>query len=62
MPFRLYAPYGREVWTIGGNHRFIHDRDWSAYSKTQIDSLVAAGIPRERAEEYYAESRERPGH
>jgi hypothetical protein len=60
FPWRLYAPLGREVWTIGGNHRFIRETDWTAYSKEQIKLLVAAGISRKQAEEYYAESRERP--
>jgi len=60
FPWRLYAPMAREVWTIGSGRRVIRDTDWAAYCKTQIDLLIEAGIPKERAEEYYAESRERP--
>jgi hypothetical protein len=61
FPFRLYAPLGREVCTIGsGGYRFVRETDWAAYSKTQIDLLIKAGIPKARAEEYYAETRERP--
>jgi len=57
---RIFAPMAREVWTIGSGRRVIFDTDWAAYSKTQIELLVAAGISRQQAEEYYAETRERP--
>jgi hypothetical protein len=52
---RLSAPLGREVWTIGGGMRFIPESKWPAYSKEQIELLVAAGVARERAELYYPE-------
>jgi hypothetical protein len=57
---RIFAPLVREVWTIGSGRRVIRDTDWAAFSKTQIELLVAAGMSRQQAEEYYAESRERP--
>jgi hypothetical protein len=52
---RLTAPLGREVWTIGGGMQFVPETKWPAYSKEQIELLVAAGIARERAEMYYSE-------
>ncbi len=56
---RLFAPLGREVWTIGGDMRFIPESRWSAFAKEQIELLVAAGIAREQAERYYSESPKR---
>jgi len=59
FPWRLYAPLGREVCTIGGGgYSFIRETDWAAFSKKQVELLVTAEIPRQQAEEYYAESRE----
>lgn len=52
---RMRAQLGREVWTIGGGMVFIAENKWPAYSKSQIESLVAAGISRREAEVYYAE-------
>jgi len=52
---RMFAPLGREVWTIGGGMRFIPESRWSAFAKEQIKLLVAAGIAREQAEKYYSE-------
>jgi len=57
FPWRLYAPLAREVCTIGnGGYRVIRESQWKAYATNQIELLVATGIPRERAQEYYAES------
>lgn len=56
---RMFAPLGREVWTIGCEMRFIPESRWSAFAKEQIDLLVAAGIAREQAERYYSESPKR---
>jgi hypothetical protein len=52
---RLSAPLAREVWTVGYDHRVIQETEWPAFSKHQIELLVAAGLPREQAEMYYAE-------
>lgn len=52
---RLSAHLGREVWTIGCSMQFIPESKWPAYSREQIDLLVAAGIAREQAEMYYSQ-------
>ena len=52
---RIVAPLAREVWTIGGVRRVIKESEWPAYSRHQIELLVAAGLPREQAEMYYTE-------
>jgi len=52
---RLFAPLGREIWTVGGVHRFIRENDWPAFSRKQVELLVAAGLPKEQAEMYYSE-------
>jgi hypothetical protein len=56
---RLFAPPGREVWTIGGGMRFIPENQWQAFSQQQIDLLVAAGMAPEQAEQYYTEQPKR---
>jgi hypothetical protein len=53
--WRFFAPLGREVWMIGGGYRFIREKDWPAFSRHQIELLVAAGLPKEQAEMYYSE-------
>jgi hypothetical protein len=53
---RMRAPVGREVYTIGNGLSFILEREWSKFSKKQMDLLVAAGITRAQAEEYYSET------
>lgn len=52
---RIFAPLGREVWTINSANRFIPESNWASYSKQQIELLVTAGISREQAEVYYLE-------
>lgn len=52
---RMWAPLGREVWTIGGDMAFIPESQWQVYAKRQVELLVAAGVPRQQAESYYAE-------
>jgi hypothetical protein len=52
---RIFAPLGREIWTIGAGMRFIPESRWPAFAKEQIELLVAAGIAREQAERYYSE-------
>ena len=56
---RIFAPLGREVWTVGGGMQFIPESKWRAYSKEQIELLVLAGIAREQAEMYYSEKPKR---
>jgi len=51
---RMRAPLGREVYTIGKGMRFIPETEWSTYSREQVSLLVAAGIPRPQAEDYYS--------
>lgn len=60
FPWRLYAPMVREVWTVGSGRRVVPESEWAAYSKEQIGLLGVAGISRQQAEEYYAETQERP--
>jgi hypothetical protein len=52
---RMFAPLGREVWTVGNGMRFVPEAKWPSYSKEQIELLVAAGIARKQAEMYYSE-------
>src|SRR3569832_1217055 len=56
---RMRAPLGREVYTIGNGMRFILERDWSKFSRRQVELLVAAGIPRAQAEGYYSANNKR---
>lgn len=56
---RIFAPLAREVWTIGGVRQVIRETEWPAFSKRQIDLLVAAGVSREQAEIYYSEKPKR---
>jgi hypothetical protein len=55
FPRRLFAPLGREVWTIGGGMRFIAETEWPSFLKQQIEWLVDAGVPRRQAELYFSE-------
>lgn len=52
---KLSAPLGREVKAIGHAHRFISEREWPEFARKQIELLVEAGIPRERALALYTE-------
>lgn len=56
---RFFAPLGREIWVVGGGHRFIRENDWTAFSRHQIELLVAAGLSKEQAEMYYSEKAKR---
>lgn len=56
---RMLAPLAREVWTVGSGHRVINETEWPAFSKHQIELLVAAGLPRAQAEMYYSEKPKR---
>lgn len=53
---RISAPLAREVWTVRGDRRVIQETEWPAFSKHQIELLVAAGLPKEQAEKYYSET------
>ena len=53
---RVVSPLVREVSLIDGSMRVIQETDWSAFSKRQIELLVAAGIARQQAEAYYSEN------
>ena len=56
---RMFAPLGREIWTIGAGMKFIPESRWPGFAQEQIELLVAAGIAREQAERYYSESPKR---
>ena len=55
LPRRLWAPLGREVWTVGSGHKFIKETDWPEFSRDQIELLVREGFSRTNAEALYAE-------
>ena len=50
---RMLSPLGREVQCISGQKKFISENQWKDFSKEQIELLVKAGIPKEKAEWYY---------
>jgi hypothetical protein len=52
---RMCAPLAREVWTVGAGTRQVLERDWPAFSRGQIELLVASGISRTEAERLYAQ-------
>jgi hypothetical protein len=52
---RMTAPPVREVAFIGGSHTIIPASEWAEFAKTQIELLVAAGIPRTLATSYYSD-------
>lgn len=52
---RITAALSREVLTIGGDRRVVKESEWNAFARQQVELLVAAGIARPQAEEYYAE-------
>ena len=43
----------REVWMLGSGLKIIKERDWPEFARKQIELLVAEGITRSEAEEYY---------
>lgn len=53
VPFRLYAPLGREVWWLGSSHEFVKATAWYSFATNQIELLVAAGVERKTAQKYY---------
>jgi hypothetical protein len=52
---RIFAPLAREVWTIGSDRLVVKETEWNEFTKHQVELLVAAGVMRQQAEEYYAE-------
>jgi hypothetical protein len=54
FPFRLLKPPGREVLCVGGDLRFVPDRDWPAFAKKQVELLVQEGFDRDEAERLFA--------
>jgi hypothetical protein len=52
---RIWSPLVREVGLLNGSTDRILERNWTKFSREQIDLLVAAGISKEKAEAYYAE-------
>jgi hypothetical protein len=56
---RMRHSLTREVWTINVGMNVVLERDWPAFSRHQIELLVAAGIPKAEAERLYAQ-RPRP--
>jgi hypothetical protein len=51
---RLRAPLVREVWTTGAGMKQIPETEWPAYSRHQIELLVAAGVAAKQAKSYYS--------
>jgi hypothetical protein len=56
---RIRAPLAREVVTVDGSRQVVRESEWDAFAKRQVDLLVAAGIPRPQAEQYYSEKPKR---
>ena len=53
LPFRLWAPLGREVVDVTGFDRFVPESEWPAFAARQIELLTAEGFEREEAERLY---------
>jgi hypothetical protein len=53
---RMFAPLGREIWTVGTGMSFVPERHWPVFAEKQIELLVAEGITREQAAKYYSEN------
>ena len=53
---RLWAPQGREVYTVSDGMHFVPESEWPAYAKRQVELLVEAGIPQPQAESYYSDN------
>ena len=56
---RIGAPLVREVLLLDGSMQVIQETEWPAFSKRQIELLVAAGIPRNQAQTYYSQKANR---
>ncbi|HEV2946708.1 MAG TPA: hypothetical protein VGX70_04995 [Gemmataceae bacterium] len=54
FPIRLWAPLGREVWSVGEMHQFIRESEWTEFASKQVDLLVQEGFDRQDAERLFA--------
>jgi hypothetical protein len=54
FPVRLWAPLGREVWTVGGGLLFVRESEWPALAKKQVELLVQEGFERREGERLFA--------
>jgi hypothetical protein len=54
LPFRLWAPLGREVWLVGTEQIFVSESDWPDFTKKQVELLVQEGCERQEAERLFA--------
>src|SRR4029077_12562628 len=54
LPFRLWAPLGREVWLAGTGHIFVRESEWPAFTKKQVELLVQECFDRQEAERLFA--------
>ena len=52
---RLWAPVGREIWTVGNGHKFITETAWPEFARNQVALLVKEGFNRTNAETLYSE-------
>lgn len=57
FPWRLWAGFCREVGFVDGSWRAVPVDQWTGFAKKQIDLLVEAGFPREKAERLYDEAK-----
>jgi hypothetical protein len=53
LPCRIWAPLGREVWTVGGMHLFVRESEWPEFARKQARMLTDAGFSAEQAERLY---------
>ena len=54
LPLRLWAPLGREVWTVGTLDHFVEERDWPEFVKKQVKLLMKEGFDQNEAERLFA--------
>jgi hypothetical protein len=54
LPVRLWAPLGREVWTLGLSLLFIRESEWPEFTRKQVELLVQEGFDRDEAERLFA--------
>lgn len=56
---RLVAPLVREVAMLDGSTLVIPEVEWPAFARRQVELLIAAGMPKDDAEKYYAQTPKR---
>ncbi len=54
LPYRLWAPLGREVWLVGPGRIFVPESEWPAFASKQVELLVQEGFDRAEAERLFA--------